>query len=629
MIKFSPIVAAVISVASSLAEAAEPAAVTKPAKVQYSPYAGEELPRQLLWGDMHLHSNLSQDAWWFGVSLGPEQAFRFARGETIRATHGQLARLSRPLDFLVLTDHAEALGVMELVKQGDPRLMGSKTFRQWHQSMQGGPKAMAKARRDFNDRENRGDFSDAQVPEALQKSIWANSVAIAERFNEPGRFSTLHGYEWTSAPGGSNLHRVLVYRDNADKVSSVLPFSAADSDKPKDLWRYMANYEDQLGGRVLAIPHNGNLSNGLMFPLESSYGDEPLDREYALARQRWEPVVEVTQIKGDGETHPLLSPEDEFADYETWDFGNFAGAIKKPEMLAAEYARSALGRGLLLEQKLGANPYQFGMIGSTDSHTAFSTAEENNFFGKHSLGQEPGPKRLLRPMAKTPEVTVHSWQQVSSGYTGVWAKQNSRTAIWDAIYRKEVYATTGSRISVRLFGGWGFQPQDAHSPDLAKLGYRKGVPMGGSLTKAAAKTAPSFLIAASKDPLGANLDRVQIIKGSLGKDGKIKERVFNVAWSQAQQRKLDSRGKIPPVGSTLVAGTSQWDNSIGAAELTKVWQDPEFDPAEPAFYYARVIEIPTPRWPVYDAERFNVPLPKGAETSTQERAYTSPIWYKP
>jgi hypothetical protein len=389
----------------------------------------------------------------------------------------------------------------------------------------------------------------------------------------------------------------------------------------------MHAYQDKTGGRLLAIAHNGNLSNGIMFPLVESFTGNPVDLAYARTRAKWEPLYEVTQIKGDVETHPVLAPNDEFADYETWDQGNLDLSVpKENDMLQYEYARNALQIGLLLEKELGVNPYKFGMIGSTDSHTGLATAGEDNFFGKHS-GAEPGPQRWEHPMAQVGDKKYEGWSMVSSGYAAVWAKENTRAAIFDAMMRKETYATTGPRMIVRFFGGWDFNEKDAQNRLPAYVGYTKGVPMGGDLPAAPDGKAPTFLVAALKDSLSGNLDRIQIIKGWLDADGKRRERVYDVAWSG--DRQTDANGKLPPVGNTVDVANATWTNTIGAPELITVWQDPDFDPSLRAVYYARVIEIPTPRWTAYEAKRYGITMPSEVPMITQERAYTSPIWYTP
>jgi hypothetical protein len=462
------------------------------------------------------------------------------------------------------------------------------------------------------------------------KNAWKRTVEAAERHNEPGRFSAFIGYEWTSLFKGNNLHRVVVYRDGGDKGGQTVPFTTyppTGSPYPQDLWDWLEDYEDKTGGDVLAIAHNGNLANGIMFPMNRQVDGKRIDVEYVERRANWEPLYEVTQIKGDGEAHPFLSPDDEFADYETWDIGNLdVSEAKTDDMLAGEYAREALKRGLQLEAKHGTNPYKFGMIGSTDSHTSLATAQEDNFFGKHS-GAEPSPERMGHPFMSNENGTIMGWQQVSSGLAAVWAQENTREAIFDAMERKEVYATTGSRMMVRFFGGWDFTLADFRgNRQPAFTGYSKGVPMGGDLPAKGMKSSPNFLVYALRDPVGANLDRIQIIKGWYD-GGRLREKVYDVAWSGDRQPGAD--GKLPAVGSTVVAENASFTNTIGAAELGTVWSDPDFNPEHRAFYYARVIEIPTPRWSTHDAYRFGIDIPEGAPVSTQERAYTSPIWYTP
>ncbi len=426
------------------------------------------------------------------------------------------------------------------------------------------------------------------------------------------------------------MHRVVIYRDDADKASQLVAYTTTPplgSTNPRDLWKWMATYEEKTGGNVLAIAHNGNLSNGIMFPLEAQYDGTALDEAYVTQRNLWEPLYEATQIKGDGETHPFLSPDDEFADFERWDVGNLDLSEQKTDaMLSSEYAREALKRGMVIEQKLGTNPYKFGMIGATDSHTSLSTAQEDNFFGKHT-GYEPGPTRMEHPMIKSDFGQIEGWQTSASGLAGVWATENTREAIFDAMSRKEVYATTGSRMSVRFFGGWDYAPEDINSRSPAFAGYMKGVPMGADLPRRAGNKAPSFMVYALRDPIGANLDRIQIVKGWLDADGKTHEKIYDVTWSG--DRKPGKDGKLPAVGNTVDANTANFTNTIGSSELGTVWTDPAFAPEQKAFYYARVIEIPTPRWSTYDAFRFDIPIPKGAPVSIQERAYTSPIWYSP
>jgi hypothetical protein len=426
----------------------------------------------------------------------------------------------------------------------------------------------------------------------------------ADRFNDPGRFTALIGFEWTSVPKGFNLHRNVILRDDGSRARQVIPLTTlppVGTQDPLDLYQWLADYESKTGGQALALAHNGNLSNGWMFPIVETYAGGTVDRNYVELRAKWEPLYEVTQIKGDGETHPAVSPDDEFADYGTWDVGNLdLTELKKPEMLPREYAREALKSGLLLEQQLGTNPYKFGMVGATDSHTGLSTAEEDNFFGK-SVSVEPSATR---------------------------ASENTREAIFDAMERKETYATTGPRIPVRFFGGWEFTDNDLRSRAPAFIGYEKGVPMGGDLSMAPSGKAPIFMIYALRDPIGANLDRIQIIKGWLGKDGKTHEKIYDVAVSDGRAIGADGRCKTP-VGNTVDLEAANWTNTIGASELAAVWTDPDFDSGQKAFYYGRVLEIPTPRWVLYDKVRLGAHIPEGTELIHQERAYTSPIWYTP
>jgi hypothetical protein len=463
------------------------------------------------------------------------------------------------------------------------------------------------------------------------RSAWQETIAAAEEYNDPNRFTAFIGYEWTSNTNGNNLHRNVIFRDNADKASQVEPFTVyppMGSDNPADLWKWMAAYEQKTGGRVLAIAHNGNLSNGTMFPIVEDFGKK-IDADYVQTRTKWERLYEAAQTKGAGEAHPFLSPNDEFADFEIWDKGNLDGSVAKTKnMLEFEYARAALKNGMKLEAQFGTNPYKFGLVNSSDAHTGLSAMEEDNFFGK-TTPQEPSPERMTATFINNKEtgVKIMDWEVSAAGYAAVWATENTRAAIWDAMQRKETYATTGSRMVVRFFGGWDFESVDAQSRMPADVGYKKGVPMGGDLAAAPAGKVPTFLVAALKDPIGANLDRYQIVKGWLDKDGNAQERVYDVAWSD--DRKAGADGKLPAVGDTVDLATATWTNSIGDPELIAVWKDPEFDPAQRAFYYGRVIEIPTPRWTAYDAVRFGVkPLP-GTKMTLQERAFTSPIWYNP
>lgn len=601
-------------------------------KQPYSPYAERKFPTRPFFGDTHLHTGFSADAGAFGCRLNPRDAYRFARGEQIIASSGQPAKLSRPLDFLVVADHSDQMGFFPDLFAGKPEILADPTGRKWYdmvQAGQGGAAAM----------EIIGSFAQGTFPKALVyapgtrafKGAWQETIAAAEAFNEPGHFTAFIGYEWTSLDKGNNLHRNVIFRDNGDKASLVEPYTCVPplgSNNPVELWKWMDAYEKKTGGSVLAIAHNGNLSNGTMFPIIEAFG-KAIDRDYAEQRAKWERLYEVTQTKGDGESHPFLSPNDEFADYERWDKGNLDGSVAKTnDMLEGEYARSGLKLGLKLEAKLGTNPYKFGMVGSTDAHTGLVSIEEDNFFGK-TTPQEPSPHRMTATFQNNPKngVKIMDWEVVSSGYAAVWAEENTRASIWDAMQRKETYATTGSRMVVRFFGGWDFEKTDADTRSPAVTGYTKGVPMGGDLSNAPADKTPSFLVAAMKDPLSGNLDRIQVIKGWLDAKGDLQEKVYDVAWSG--DRKPDAKGKIPSVGSTVDIENATWTNTIGASELITVWKDPDFDAKLKAFYYVRVLEIPTPRWTAYDAKRFGVKPLEGTRMTVTERAYTSPIWYTP
>jgi len=603
----------------------------------YSPYvertvADSNLAEGVYWGDTHLHTSYSTDAGMMGNRLGPDEAFRFAMGEEVLTSHGIRARLIRPLDFLVVADHAENLGLAPFIDESNPELLKSEWGRTVHDMVKAGDSRGA-FQKWLTDAVTAG--TDPINNPKMARTVWDREIKFADEYNKPGQFTALIGFEWTSiatleTPG--NLHRVVIFKDGADKVGQVLPFSAFDSIDPEDLWEYLSNYESSTGGSALAIAHNGNVSNGQMFTVERLNG-RPINREYAEMRARFEPLYEVTQIKGDGEAHPFLSPNDEFADYGTWDKSDIAGFKPKEDwMLQYEYARSALQIGMQLEDKLGVNPYKFGMVGSTDAHTSLATTREENFFGKASH-LEPEPNRwehvIIGSLAGDPNLSSYSYESIGAGLAAVWARENSREGIFDAMQKKETYATTGTRIVVRFFGGWDYDPNDVYRPDVISIGYRKGVPMGGDLTeKPANASAPVFMVGALKDTWSGNLDRVQIIKGWIDSDGERQERVYDVAVSDGRTIDADGRCRTP-VGDTVDVADASYLNTIGEAELRATWTDPDFDPEQRAFYYARVLEIPTPTWQAYDAKRFGVEMPDTVQMKGQERAYTSPIWYTP
>lgn len=563
----------------------------------YSPNIAEQRT-QLYWGDLHLHTALSADAFAMGGRTLPEDAYRFARGEAVVAGNGMSLRPRHTLDFLAITDHAEYLSVHQLLANDDSRLSDWPLGAQWRALLTAGKYGeltMAFADAFINPK------PEQRLAEAVELALWRDVVATADRFNEPHLFTALVGYEWTSTVTGDNLHRVVLYKEGAGKADTTPPFSTLDSNDPEKLWRALAHYERQTGGEVLAIPHNSNVSNGRMFATTTLSG-APLTREYAEQRARWEPLLEVTQVKGDSETHPLLSPKDRYANFERWDEGNInMTTLKAPGMIAGEYARAALKSGLGYQHDLGANPYQFGLIGSSDSHTGYSAVAEDNFFGKFQ-SSEPSAERMFTKMAG---VLNDNWRLSASGLTAVWAQENTRTALFDALRRREVYGTTGSRIRLRFFAGSNFTDDDLSSPQASDIGYQKGVPMGGVLhaDAIAAGRGLCFLVWAMKEPDGADLHALQVVKGWRDLNGEQFEHVYDIA----------------------LAGNNESD---GAGVLRKVWNDPTFDPAQDAFYYARVIEVPRPRWTTRDAAFFSVNAPTAAPQTIQDRAYSSPIWYR-
>jgi len=580
----------------------------------YSPYAQRSFPSNVYWGDTHLHTSLSLDAGLFGNILGHEDAYRFARGEEVTSSTGLPVKLGRPLDWLVITDHSDMMGFAADVQKAAPNVMADPKGKEWAEGFAKG-----------------GEAAGNSPGSAIYNNLWDEIIDAAEQFNDPGQFTALIGFEWTSVPKGFNLHRNVVLRDNGDRARQVIPLTTQPpmgSTDPLDLYQWLENYETKTNGQALAIAHNGNLSNGWMFPLEKTYAGGKVDKNYASLRAKWEPLYEVVQIKGDGETHSVLSPDDEFADYGTWDVGNLdLTQLKKPEMLKGEYAREALKRGFTLEQELGINPYKFGMVGATDAHTSLVAVEEENYFGK-SPTVEPSATRIEHPFVKSDLGEISGDILVAAGYQGVWAVENTRKAIFDAMKRKETYATTGPRIPVRFFGGWEYDDDDLRSRAPAFKGYEKGVPMGGDLSNAPEGKSPTFMVFALRDPVGANLDRIQIVKGWQDVKGQLHERIYDVAVSDSRNIGTDGRCKTP-VGNTVDLEAANWTNTIGASELATVWKDPDFNPKARTFYYARVIEIPTPRWVLYDKVRLGAKVPEGVDLIHQERAYTSPIWYTP
>lgn len=592
----------------------------------------------LLWGDTHLHTSYSIDAFMNGnLTADPHTAYRFAKGlPVIHPHHRARLQIDEPLDFLVVSDHAEFLGAMRhIYRHGIETEDGGwwdalvywYTTRTIRNAIDAGeaadqfrgllpestdPRAAAAAPLDLGR---------APLPpmDAEQARAWREVAAAADAHNEPGRFTAFIGWEWSSMPGGANLHRVVMTDADATQAASFQPFSAINSPYPEDLWRWLERTADATGARFLAIPHNSNISKGMMFPDLTMRG-AALDADYARLRMRWEKIVEVTQTKGDSEVHPALAPNDEFANFERYPF--FLQRDPAADAYAAnagDYARSALQRGLALGERLGVNPFQFGLIGSTDSHTGLATAAEDNFGGKMALDSTPESKDIVVISGG-----ATGWTMSASGLAAVWATANTRAAILSAMQRRETYATTGPRIRLRFFGGW----QGGEGNAEADAGIEDGrTPMGGELGRPVGGAKLVFEVEALKAPAGANLDRVQIVKGWLNAAGQAQEQVFDVAW--AGERERSSAGKVPAVGNTVDLATGRYRNVIGATELGTAWADPTFDPDRPAFYYARVLEIPTPRHTHLDALALAMERADHGPPTIQERAYSSPIWYTP
>ena len=594
--------------------------------------------KELLWGDTHVHTSNSFDAYFnLNMTSGPETAYRYAKGQpVIHPTTRARIQIQTPLDFLVVADHAEFYGVIrQVVESGIPRegLGFKQRYRAWAterrtRSIVEKNQGQAAFNSFLPASTNVEKAAAARPPAArlipnakkMTRTAWLEAVEAADAHNEPGRFSAIIGWEWSSIPAGANLHRVVMSSADAAIASQFLPFAALESSYPEDLWGWLERTSSTTGANFAAIPHNSNISMGYMFPPTNRLRGEPIDADWARLRAKWEPVVEITQFKGDSETHPQLSPDDPFADFETYPF-YIHQKPREYEPQAADYVRSALGTGLAIEERIGFNPYQFGVIGSTDSHTSAASAEEPNFWGKFVRDAVPENKRAGWGRVNGPT----GWSMSASGLAAVWADDNSRDAILSAFRRREVYATTGPRIAVRVYAGTRFKRGDERATDLATLGQARGVPMGGELK--GLKSAPSFLIHAAMDPKSGTLDRVQMIKGWL-EDGAFRERVYNVVWSG--DRRADSAGQLPALPDTVDVTTGRYSNEYGAATLAAVWKDPDFDPEQRAFYYVRVLQIPTPRHSLLDAIALQMdPVETGQPTSIQERAYTSPIHYRP
>lgn len=643
----------ILAVLISACDKSEPVAVQPAGSVvaqiqlTHPAFASTGSPTNVYFGDTHLHTSYSPDAFLMGnQSADPDTAYRYAKGlPVVHPYHKARIQIGTPLDFLVVSDHGEFMGVIPNILKGNPIVANTPTGKRYKKMF-----AEGKALEVFGELIAQVNKVVPINPdlgnEEISRTVWGEIMSAADRHNEPGKFTAFMGWEWSSTPGGANLHRVVVMREGKEKGKKFIPYTSLDSDKPEDLWKWLSETSTNTGANFLAIPHNSNISQGLMFPLQDSYG-KLISKEYAQTRMKHEPIVEMTQIKGDSETHPNLSPTDEFADYETYDHlittegaeardlfgGAFLGQLSKKDRdlvmknmkhvaKAGDYARSALKRGLAIEGRIGMNPYKFGMIGSTDSHTSMASAEEDRFHGKMAIDSTPETK-LKDILPGTP-----GWDMGAAGLVAIYADKNSRGSLFDGMKRKEVYATTGPRIAVRFFGGWEFTESDVSASDMVNIGYKKGVPMGGDLSKAPSGKAPTFMIAAMKGPVDANLDRIQVVKGWLNKKGVPQEQVYNVAL--ADGRKVKSDGKAKPVGNTVDLKTGNYTNSIGDPLIATTWTDPKFDANVRAFYYVRVLQIPTPRHTLFDTIALGVdPKESGNPATIQERAYTSPIWYTP
>jgi hypothetical protein len=575
--------------------------------------------RNAYFGDVHVHTGWSFDAFTNGSRATPTDAYAWAQGQEItNSGMGGKIQIQTPLDFYMVAEHAEFMGVFNQLSNPDSPLSKTDLAKGVNSPdplvrMQ----TFAGVLRDMS----AGKVDPMLTDATLARSVWAEIVKAADAAYRPGSFTTFAGFEWTSNPQKRNLHRVVVFRDTKHLPDMVL--SALESEDPETLWKWMDELRAR-GSTLLAIPHNANASDGRMFETVKFDG-KPIDAAYNRTRAANEPLYEITQIKGTSETHPDLSPNDEFAGFEQWDY-TLSADYERPKHRRGSFARQALLEGLSQESAGNGNPFKYGFIGDTDTHNAAGSNEEFNYTGKFAFENDAAHR--LKGMEGQPAGQVRQVQEFSSGgLAGVWAEENTRESIFDSMQRRETFGTSGTMIKVRFFGGWDFTGTDLKGANAVRTGYARGVPMGGDLNATAGKV-PSFLVMASKDPKSGNLDRVQIVKGWLDTGGKQHEKVYEVAWSG--DRKPDPKtGKLPPVGDTVNAATAQYTNTIGAAELATVWTDPDFDPAERAFYYVRILEIPTPRWSTIDAVRLGVPVPQGLPVSIQERAWTSPIWYTP
>lgn len=565
-------------------------------------------------GDLHLHTSYSLDAAVMSMA-GPDEAYQYAQGKPLKRSEGLMIQLKRPLDFLAVTDHAEYLGVFQALMDPTGPLYGgsiSADFRNPDIGVR--TKAYYSVVADISAGRPRAQLADP----ALARTTWKRYPELAARYDQPGRFTTFLAFEWTSMPGDCNLHRNVIF---ASLGAPAVPFSAFDSQRPEDLWTYLENAR-RGGYDSVAITHNGNISCGQMFAFTDSDG-KPIDRSYAARRGANEVASEIIQGKGASETHPSIAMNDEFAAFEA---ATVQLNVMKPltgKALGARtaYVREGLKNGLLLQEQVGINPYKIGIVAGSDSHVGATQPEEDNFSGFHGDADNTPQRRIVEPE------NLYAYMVGSGGLTGIWAAQNTRDALFASIKRQETFGTSGVRIRPRFFGGWSYPPGLVESEGWVRTAYRQGVPMGGTLPVRTGGGAPTFAVSALKDPDGANLDRIQIVKGWV-KGGQAYDHIYDVALSG--DRRVDPvTGKAPPVGSTVDLKTATYRNTIGAPELAAVWTDPDFDPTLRAFYYVRVLEIPTPRWSSYDAAKLGIAPRADVQAVIQERAWTSPIWYEP
>lgn len=599
------------------------AATAEPAMEEASRPAGPQDDRILLFGDTHVHSRNSTDAFASGVgSADIDSAYRYARGlPVIYPVTGQRVQIDRPLDFIVMADHAENLSISPRIEAGDPALLETVLGARFNRILQErGALAFTTAMMGFDQPEDqRAAYFSEWLTDDVRQTSWDSQIAAAERHNIPGTFTALIGWEWSATPNARNMHRVVMTDAGEGQANRFLPFSSYDSSRPEDLWTFFEQTHARTGADFIGIPHNSNLSDGMMFALADSDG-RPFDAAYAERREAWEPVAEISQYKGTSEAFPALSPNDEFAGFE---LRNMLLTGQATEPSAGSYLRNALLRGLAEEQRLGHNPFRYGFIGASDSHTGFASVLEEDFLGK--MAEDFLPARRMGENLQ--RMSFPAVAMSASGLAGVWADYNDRQSIFAAFRRREVFGTSGPRMSVRLFAGYGFSRGDEMRRDFAAHGYRIGVPMGGTLLPSAGKS-PQLLIRAVMDPEAARLDRVQVVKGWIDEAGELHERIYNVAWSANRQLRAD--GSLPAVGNTVDLATGRHTNTIGAPELATLWTDPDFEPAHPAFYYVRVLEIPTARQHLFDALALGLdPLAMDLPASIQERAWSSPVWYRP